>query len=890
MLPLPFLASSISISIHIRSTLPLLLNLLCSASLTRYTPLSSIPHFAPYPTVASHTTFILKIAALTQLASRMALPPKDLADHLIECYWTYVHPHLPIVHKPTFMRQYRNPDPEKRPPAVLLHAMFAIASRFTDHAEIIVNQHRPEDFGDVYFECAKQLVDMEYELPRQSSIQALLLMVSYRFTSPKSGGRVWVMLGMATRMAQDLGMHRSSARWHLPPLETEIRKRLWWVCYIMDRWTSAAMGRPPAIEDSDCDVDYPSSLEQDWVDLDGNTSSPHQSSEKSKEEFALLYFVETIKLSQILGQILRRIYGANSRSHGPLQVSSTVAKLDTMLTKWLLALPEDLKYDHQTTSSNPAEVGRWVVTIHSAYYAVLILLHRPYMVPTSLTNSNLSKSMPSLNIAVSAANSITHLLGKLEEDDYLGYVWNFSTYEALTSSLIHLTNSASIDLRLQTQARKNLVKNISYMKKMGKRWFNAAKFSSVLEDLMCAHLNFDSYKPEGRSLEPIIITKVGDVNSIYPIILRDQHHPSGGSLLYAPKFAGVPQTPSSNTTTPESSPSVSVVHNPDINDVRQDANVPDLSTAPTSAGSSPTSASAADPRPMKKGRKTTSQRNSLLFQSTISSSALPGSSSSNINNISASSATLPDQSMFTFSSLSTPGMFAEGQAFMEYDQMIAHQQLQLQQHSQEQELQEKRQAFTATPLLSSPFALQGSKNGQQPPLPAGPLLRHPPQSTQQQQQPQSSGQQRMSLQQQPMQVSGQPQPGNYVDLGTSDYNAGVSALDAAATLDFVNGSDGGARDGVGFQGSAMINSRIPSSSMTTSTASIVGGSTSNSAIPSGLEDYSHLTLFPQQDFGMQDADANMMAAVPNPFSGIPNTIDWDEWNQYIASAGLQNFK
>lgn len=36
-------------------------------------------------------------------------------------------------------------------------------------------------------------------------------------------------------------------------------------------------------------------------------------------------------------------------------------------------------------------------------------------------------------------------------------------------------------------------------------------------------------------------------------------------------------------------------------------------------------------------------------------------------------------------------------------------------------------------------------------------------------------------------------------------------------------------------------------------------------------------------------DPNVMAAVPNPFFGIPNTIDWDEWQQYISNAGLQKF-
>ncbi|KAF9930487.1 hypothetical protein FBU30_000381, partial [Linnemannia zychae] len=672
-----------------------------------------------------HREWLLqKEAIISQMEGEMPLPPRDLADHLIDTYFAYVHPNMPIVHKPTFMRLYRSSDPFIRPPGVLLNAMFAIASRFSAHPEIVGQD--PEAFGDEYFDRAKRLIDFEYELPRQSSIQALLLMVIYRFTSAKSGGRVWVMLGMATRMAQDLGMHRNSARWHLPPLETEIRKRLWWACFAMDRWASACLGRPVAIDDKDCDVGYPSVIEQDWADPDCDEASAAVESEKLKAESSciLQYFVESVKLSQILGQILARVYSANTRNHGPGQASSTVAELDTMLTKWLLGLPAELKYDH---SVHPTKLDRKVATLHVSYYSVLILLHRPYMVPSSLTKSKLSESMPSLNICVSAANSITHLMERLTQPDALKYIWSFTTYEILSSSLIHLTNSASLDIRLQTQARKNLIKTIGYMKVLGNRWFNAAKFSSILEDLMCAHLNFDEYKKEGRTMEPTSLYKLDDSGCTYPIMLRDQSHPSGGTLLFSPKVPGGGAC-SSNSTTPSSSPSTASVHHPDLLEVKQEPISQDMGIAHSHSqnpivppGPVPqvdtsvmlqNSASGAPATKPKKARRGTSQRNSLLFQSSSSSSPspVPNAGSSPGGN-----------GVFIFSSLSTPGMFAQGQAFIDYGQYIAQQtqQQQQQQHgtqfTQQQQLQpipqslqqqHHSQPFSVSPLFSSPLALQ----------------------------------------------------------------------------------------------------------------------------------------------------------------------------------------
>ncbi|KAF9125750.1 Transcriptional activator of fatty acid utilization, partial [Mortierella sp. 14UC] len=613
-------------------------------------------------------------AAVTELTAQMTMPPRDLADHLIETYWTYVHPHLPILHKPLFMRQYKNTDPEKRPPVVLLNAMFSIASRFSDHPEI-VGMTDPEDFGVEYFSRAKRLVDLDMDMPRQASIQALLLMTLYRFTSAKCGGRgVWVMLGQATRMAQDLGMHRNSARWHLPPLETEIRKRLWWACYVMDRWVCASFGRPISIDDSDCDVDLPLAVEQDWVDADGNAASPHENSEKIKEEssFFLRYFVEHIKLAKLVGLILRRIYAAATRSHGPAQVSSTVAELDTLLTKWLLGLPQDLRYDHQATTFN-----RWVAIIHSSYYTALILLHRPYMIPTLLTKSNLSDSMPSLNICVSAANSITHLAKRLDETDNLKYLWAFSSYELFTASLIHLTNSASIDMRLQSQSRSNLVTSILVLKRESARWFNATRVSRFLEDLMCAHLNFEEYKSEGRSMQPIVVGSIADeVNIRMPIVLRDEGHPSGGSLLVAPKdTTSAPQTPPSAVSTPSSSPSTPTTGGPmdttpdgsnGVGAGKNDPLVVPLHGSPTSTSTTTITSTvhpAVTPRPVKKSRKPTSgsQRNSLLFNSSTPSPTAPTSSSSG-----------SDYPKFMFSSLSIPGMFTSGQAFAGFGGMGGH--------------------------------------------------------------------------------------------------------------------------------------------------------------------------------------------------------------------------
>jgi Fungal specific transcription factor domain len=48
-------------------------------------------------------------------------------------------------------------------------------------------------------------------------------------------------------MAQDLGLHQSCDDWNLPEMEKQMRKRIWWSLYIMDRFNSALFGKPLTI-------------------------------------------------------------------------------------------------------------------------------------------------------------------------------------------------------------------------------------------------------------------------------------------------------------------------------------------------------------------------------------------------------------------------------------------------------------------------------------------------------------------------------------------------------------------------------------------------------------------------------------------------------------------
>lgn len=71
------------------------------------------------------------------------------------------------------------------------------------------------------------------------------------------------MIGIAFRMALGLGLHREISTNDTEPntLNKEIRRRVWWILYMVDSGFSITMGRPTTASDAFIDVKYPQNVD-----------------------------------------------------------------------------------------------------------------------------------------------------------------------------------------------------------------------------------------------------------------------------------------------------------------------------------------------------------------------------------------------------------------------------------------------------------------------------------------------------------------------------------------------------------------------------------------------------------------------------------------------------
>ncbi|KAH6871801.1 nitrogen assimilation transcription factor nit-4 [Thelonectria olida] len=178
------------------------------------------------------------LAAVECLRKNMPLST-DLQEHLLELYWTWQNPWNYIVHKGAFSSAFQTRTYGKYCTPLLLSAIFALASRYSDHCELRTIPDDPSTAGYAFFEQAKILLLYESQAPTVATVQAAALM-SIRALSDNQEALGWLYCGNAARMALNLGLNIDCSPWVTSGLisedEAEVRKVTWWGCYTLDNY------------------------------------------------------------------------------------------------------------------------------------------------------------------------------------------------------------------------------------------------------------------------------------------------------------------------------------------------------------------------------------------------------------------------------------------------------------------------------------------------------------------------------------------------------------------------------------------------------------------------------------------------------------------------------
>ncbi|CAO3573570.1 unnamed protein product [Mortierella alpina] len=395
----------------------------------------------------------------------------DATLQLFDNFFKHFNAHLPIVDRPTFMRQWQQASCQLCPHAasdtgaspsaasskqqqddaqahkehlqqpsaplspLLLNALLAIASKIPVNVKQTSEAaHRAAVQSQGFFDSARLLLDDFMDVPRVSTVQALCLMSQFHHQGEWRATRSSSYLAMAIRMAHELGLNRDPEMAYAP--EADALRYLWWSMFILDHLFSAWLGLGLLMHGKESDVELPVTFGCSSIELRG--------------------FICIVRLVKILGSVLQHSYSTQSLPPQFGGHDSMVSYIEGSLTSWLSNLAPDMRWQNpnftgarRLSPGSPMRSPRLQSTfsdgkediypsyLYIVYNTTLILLHRPYIVGAAGSPA----AAQSNTICTGSGRAITDIAQGLDVE-HCSYVVNrFAVYALLQAGVIHAMNA-----------------------------------------------------------------------------------------------------------------------------------------------------------------------------------------------------------------------------------------------------------------------------------------------------------------------------------------------------------------------------------------------------------------------------------------------------------------
>ncbi|OAP61341.1 hypothetical protein AYL99_03544 [Fonsecaea erecta] len=270
------------------------------ANITQSTGLETVPSHVQKKPKTRHTPTLPQPSALTPsvLASDVLdfYPDTQLALRLWNVYVKSVDPVLKILHIPTVQSTVISTilDPRSAPSSTLAltYAIYFAAVTALCHEnsdDTAVDPHRENMKLLKRFKLALDrllLVTDVMNQPDVTALQALAIYVTC-LRVHEVGRSVWVLNGLAIRLAQSIGLHRDGTSLQLSPFETEMRLRLWWHLCVLDSRAPEDQGFQPTVDITNRDLRLPLNVNDNQLYPD-MASFPEESNGWTEMSFFLI--------------------------------------------------------------------------------------------------------------------------------------------------------------------------------------------------------------------------------------------------------------------------------------------------------------------------------------------------------------------------------------------------------------------------------------------------------------------------------------------------------------------------------------------------------------------------------------------------------------------------
>lgn len=214
----------------------------------------------PPPTIGLHESY--------------GLPPRALADELVECYLRSTESVYRILHVPMFRREYEslwqalgagNPL-TKADMAFLVQLKLVLAIGFATHRDHVALRTRAVRW---FYAAQAWFAEPEYKAHLTMQVlQIHMLLLFAREATGIGGALIWISVGDLVRSAVYMGLHRDPDRLpkRMSRLAAEMRRRLWNTILELVVATSLDAGGPAMLSLTDFDARPPSNIDDEALE------------------------------------------------------------------------------------------------------------------------------------------------------------------------------------------------------------------------------------------------------------------------------------------------------------------------------------------------------------------------------------------------------------------------------------------------------------------------------------------------------------------------------------------------------------------------------------------------------------------------------------------------
>ncbi|KAH8548313.1 fungal-specific transcription factor domain-containing protein [Umbelopsis sp. PMI_123] len=409
----------------------------------------------------------------------LTMPPKATQELLIKTYFEKRHNVFPVMPRRMLMQQLSVKGYLITP--LLLNAMYA-------HAAVNLNEKDADlcEPAHVYFDRAKLLIDDFLDTPRISTVIALCLLSLFEFQDPLQARfcRTSVYSGVAFRLCYDLGMCQSyTIGDRMTNNDIELRKRVFWGCYCLDKMQSIDTDGAWMIRSEDFEIDMP----------------VFQTADFATEHETLEGFVAYIKLMQIAERVMHfesfqvKQTMVRTREHEQMLLS-----FNNDLINWLRSLPPHLQWTPLPTQANataPHPPANAIVShIHLAYNVIELSVLKPY---ANSTNKLIQHR------CYTVAENVTQLATFLYQHRDFIATYRFLASALMRASVVHMTGLDDHSFKSNNHPQKLLQTSLKILRDLLQHRSipSVEKFAFALQNSLANERSSRSTSSSPRDIE-----------------------------------------------------------------------------------------------------------------------------------------------------------------------------------------------------------------------------------------------------------------------------------------------------------------------------------------------------------------------------------------------------